>query len=896
MRARLSFGDESDRSAMASVFGATSRSDAERDAQAPRPAFRPYDKAAAATASANARRRAVREPRGAQSGIAAQPPPPPPPSAAVDPPVAATRAFASPFASASAAPAAASVLSASPQPRSARPSGCAGSDARMKSPTASAGKPKPPFTFAGKQLKRRVTPFPSVTSRPGGGGGSKADKAGAAPWSPLVVPVSAPPSQPHGFAHDAVMNDASSAAAEFTNVFERQAPAAAPHSPFAFAVPGPPPPAAAGGRPVFQFGAASAAAHSSVFSPFGSASPAAGTASGSATPEQRWPFSVQTPAAPATAAPVPPPSSQGDAAASSRPPFSFGDAFRAKRSMDGGEQQPGHATSSRDGSQSSHATTRRASLPARTHGTFLFGAARDGAAPVPTASTSPTCARPQAESCGQLPFGMPAPAAPFVFGRANTFDERRQSAAETAAPRAGDFTFEPRRTEFVSPQRAGTKAKSQRKLRTSFRVKATLGTPPPRSSSVQGGAASPSTAGAGTSGSSSSSSPPLSAHSPFGLKKPASATRTNVFQQMRANAEYAAPADPFATPLFPRAKTASESGRRATMEPRRAPAQQKPDFTFEARPATASATAPSSTARVSDVYQFGSTGARQPSPGFVFPSSPASEATRSTDDTGEARESPSRSAPEPGATFPGRRILRATRPSEAKRVGTGGSARPDAAMGGHASDGSEWGELKQLGGAAYARRNFREAAELYRQSLEAITLYLAQYPDGAVRKDKAKLHANRAASLMMVLQYADAQFECQQAIAADPAYTRAYIRLSRIQLLFGDLAAARANVAVARQQLAQLFFLNVDPADRASVEKLEVAADKLAQLQADIKWHVDGLADWTKALKLLEDALALAPNCRALQAQKAMVLFKRRYGGKWTASDGRGVPMMTYSL
>lgn len=766
-----------------------------------------------------------------------------------------TSAFSSPFVTAAA------TASAARQPQSAT---MAATTTNSKKATA---------TFAGKQPKRRVSPFPSFTSRPGAG--SKADKAGAAPWSPLVTPGSAPSSQPQPLATDAVMNDASGPTA-----FQHQAPVSShPHAPVAFTTPVSAPVA----RPVFQFGASA----SSGVSAFGFAASSSFAFSPAA---NSWPFQPQQPTAPATAsvpaftAPAPSVAGHQRASFTPRSPFSFGDTtVRSKRSMDDDsehqghqhhyqQQQPGHATSSRD---SSHTTARRASLPARTHATFVFGAAQPRAA-TPPASSSPFPS-PQVPTNASFSFNKPAaPVGPFVFGRANSLDEpsSRRSSPETAAePRAGDFTFEPRRRAFVSPQRSTPKTESQRlKLRRSFHVKATLG---PTGKWGSGGT----TADGGT-------------HSPFGLKKPATATRTTVFQQRRArDAEYAAPADPFVTPLFSRPPTTASDQQQA-----------KVDFTFESRPATATPTAASTTPRATNVYQFGSTGASNATHSHNDDTTGGAHARTPTDGVAVAHESPiQKNASKPSATVPGRRrILRATRPSEATRSSGGGpssSSQPsrppadaasatdsgDTSMGvGQASDGSEWGELKQLGGAAYARRHFREAAELYRQSLDAITVYLSQYPDDAVLKDKAKLHANRAASLMMVLQYADAQYECQQSIAADPAYTRAYIRLSRIQLLFGDLATARANLAVAKEQLAQLFFLNVDPADRASVEKIEVAADTLAQLQAAIKRQIDGAAEGTKALKLIEDALAIAPNCRTLQAQKTLVLFTRRYKNEKT--------------
>lgn len=195
------------------------------------------------------------------------------------------------------------------------------------------------------------------------------------------------------------------------------------------------------------------------------------------------------------------------------------------------------------------------------------------------------------------------------------------------------------------------------------------------------------------------------------------------------------------------------------------------------------------------------------------------------------------------------------------------------------NDGSDWGELKALGGTAYSMRNFREAAEFYRRSIEAIELLLRNYPDlenVELMKDKAKLHSNRAASLMMLLQFPDAQWECQKSIETDPSYTRAYIRLSRIQILYGDIVQAKQNVSIAQQQLSSHFFANVDAADKAAIEKVEQSIEKLSSLHVDIKWLLD-IHEWAKASKSIGEALMIAPHSRALQSQKAQALFKRKY-------------------
>lgn len=203
-------------------------------------------------------------------------------------------------------------------------------------------------------------------------------------------------------------------------------------------------------------------------------------------------------------------------------------------------------------------------------------------------------------------------------------------------------------------------------------------------------------------------------------------------------------------------------------------------------------------------------------------------------------------------------------------------------------DENDWEELKRRGNESYKSAQYADASEYYRQSAEALESHLERYPDiktADLMNDKAKLHANRAASLMMLMQIGDAQRECRSSIDADPSYTRAYLRLGRIQVLLGDIAQAKHNLATAknlievkRQQTSadsRRRRDDTDSNDHASILKMEASINKLAALQGEIKWCVD-VGDLRQALTHTDAALGLAPNCRALQVKKAQILLDQK--------------------
>ncbi|RLN91294.1 hypothetical protein BBJ28_00018276 [Nothophytophthora sp. Chile5] len=255
--------------------------------------------------------------------------------------------------------------------------------------------------------------------------------------------------------------------------------------------------------------------------------------------------------------------------------------------------------------------------------------------------------------------------------------------------------------------------------------------------------------------------------------------------------------------------------------------------------------------------------------------------------------------PQPGTTFglgnpppprvntQGRRILRAVhRSAEVHTNDTSNSSsgdleedEGDAEMESDEDD-RDWGELKRLGGVAYSAKQYADAAEYYRQSIEVLESLLDRDPEMETHElitDKAKLHANRAASLMMLMQIPEAQRECRRSIEVDPSYTRAYLRLGRIQVLLGDTTHAQTNLDTAKQLMAEKMGEedSNDRADQASVLKMEATIKKLSTLQGEIRWCVD-VGDFKQALSHTENALALAPSSRKLQVQKVRILLQQK--------------------
>ncbi|DAZ93248.1 TPA: LOW QUALITY PROTEIN: hypothetical protein N0F65_007948, partial [Lagenidium giganteum] len=195
---------------------------------------------------------------------------------------------------------------------------------------------------------------------------------------------------------------------------------------------------------------------------------------------------------------------------------------------------------------------------------------------------------------------------------------------------------------------------------------------------------------------------------------------------------------------------------------------------------------------------------------------------------------------------------------------------------------ADWGELKRRGGQAYSARDYQSAADFYCQSIDVVEKILEVNPamnTWQLRNDKAKLHANRAAALMMLMQINEAQRECRAALEEDHTYVKAYLRLAKIQLLFGETTNVRENLMTARRLCDSTWPAEMDATDQATIEKLQVSVQKLEKLQDEVKWCLD-VGDFAGALLYMNDALVIAPSCRTMQVQKAEALFKKKSYGE----------------
>lgn len=228
----------------------------------------------------------------------------------------------------------------------------------------------------------------------------------------------------------------------------------------------------------------------------------------------------------------------------------------------------------------------------------------------------------------------------------------------------------------------------------------------------------------------------------------------------------------------------------------------------------------------------------------------------------------------------GRRIAPAKGPTRKKQAIPNDEDHQDTEEEEEEDDASRrgWGEWKMLGGEAYSKKDYQGAADCYLNSVFELEALLGQHSEkktDQVMKDKAKLHSNRAAALMMLLQIADAQRECFLSIECDPGYSRAYLRLARIQVMLGDGDGAKANVVTAKELLTMDSQRKADANDLANVHKTELAITKLDELKSELKWCLE-VHDYSRALAHINEALAIAPSCRALQTQKAEVLFQQK--------------------
>ncbi|KAE9113346.1 hypothetical protein PF010_g10121 [Phytophthora fragariae] len=470
---------------------------------------------------------------------------------------------------------------------------------------------------------------------------------------------------------------------------------------------------------------------------------------------------------------------------------------------------------------------------------------------------------------GQVPFGNSASHPPFGVGEADTSKSQAeatdsffpdQKAGNASIPTTDGFQMgsanaqkNARHNSRVRPRRSGMFA-----TKNSPRKDAKLGAAEPEPS--PGASSSPSTT-----------------PSPFGMHN----QRSRKNARLRHTYGRSPPADPCATTTFqshPPSSTFVSSDQPDVVRPT---AKKGLASAFAAPSSTHFGPAAAQQASKPSAFSFAS---HHQSPGGLRSHS-ASHSTESSQpgkaevrDTGSARP-----------TFAGsRRILRAALRSAgvgAERV----KSAPPTTTHFHRDEGDDemesedehdWMELKRRGGDAHGLRQFEDAAEFYRQSIEALESNMYDDPlldTHELRTDKAKLHANRAASLMMLMQLSEAQRECRRSIEVDATYARAYLRLGRIQVLLGDTAHAQANLDTAKQLMQGNSgeVRTSDEADLASLAKMEATIKKLTTLQGEIKWYAD-CGDFKQALVHTESALGLAPNSRKLQVQKARILLHQK--------------------
>ncbi|KAG1712715.1 hypothetical protein DVH05_000455 [Phytophthora capsici] len=473
----------------------------------------------------------------------------------------------------------------------------------------------------------------------------------------------------------------------------------------------------------------------------------------------------------------------------------------------------------------------------------LFGSASDSTTPAPSnGSTSK-----------QVLFGNGTSHHPFEFGEANT-SQTNGNNFYFPGQQAGDMTAPA--TDGFQMGSSGTDKNSRRRLRKTgmFTNKNS-----PRTSEAKPGAKEPEPS---PDFSSSSSATP----SPFGIQNRRSRKNARLRHYDRSP-----PVDPFVIPTYGEnnAKVVRPTGKRvavraSTANPFRSDGAQDVATKSGFFPVPQKSTVASSSQNTSHPAVFFAPNA------FAQSAKMHQEGTR--------------------PAFAGsRRILRAAlrnvgsredRPRSAPlTTGSSYHVEGDAEM--ESEDDRDWEELKRLGGVAHLAKRYEEAAEYYSQSIEVLDslLYHDKIEDSSeIRTDKAKLHANRAASLMMLMQITEAQQECRRSIEVDATYARAYLRLGRIQVQLGDTAHAQANLDTARQlmEVNNGRVRNSDLADLASLSKVEATIKKLTALQGEIKWYVD-CGDFKQALVHTDSALALAPSSRNLQVQKGQILLHQRY-------------------
>jgi tetratricopeptide (TPR) repeat protein len=107
-------------------------------------------------------------------------------------------------------------------------------------------------------------------------------------------------------------------------------------------------------------------------------------------------------------------------------------------------------------------------------------------------------------------------------------------------------------------------------------------------------------------------------------------------------------------------------------------------------------------------------------------------------------------------------------------------ARRPAAQTGGEDRGREAEKLREQGSRYYHQQQYESAAHKYKQALQVA-------PTGA----RARIYCNRAAAYFMQLMYDEAVADCAAAIAINPDFHKAYVRLGRSHLMAGEVDHAR---------------------------------------------------------------------------------------------------------
>ncbi|KAJ7745656.1 hypothetical protein B0H16DRAFT_1557739 [Mycena metata] len=121
------------------------------------------------------------------------------------------------------------------------------------------------------------------------------------------------------------------------------------------------------------------------------------------------------------------------------------------------------------------------------------------------------------------------------------------------------------------------------------------------------------------------------------------------------------------------------------------------------------------------------------------------------------------------------------------------------------------GDLKSLGNAFFVAKDYLEAEKHYTRAIEA-----SKESDGP--KESAVLYANRAACLLCLKRYMDAERDATKATKLDPTYAKGFARLATAQDCLGSYTMSVQNW---QQALAALPQTNLGPAEQKQKAQYE---------------------------------------------------------------------------